>query len=226
MATAVAKRLPCCSTSSSSLLTALVNILLCLRQASLERAPFDHQGDSFFERELKLGPPGFLSSILLRTLMEDFGFDPLGLGEDPEGLKWYVQAELIHSRFAMAGIAGILFTDLLRTTGTRKRLVWYEARATKFDFASTRALLVVQLLLMGSVETKRYMDFINLGSQAPEVSFFCIEAALEGLEPGTIGNDRHVGHICASFSDSQGPNREPRGAPLRSIPQNHNPNDI
>ena len=27
------------------------------------------------------------------------GFDPLGLGEDPEALKWYVQAELVHARF-------------------------------------------------------------------------------------------------------------------------------
>lgn len=42
----------------------------------------------------------------------DFGFDPLGLGEEPEALKWYVQAELVHCRFAMAGVAGILFTDV------------------------------------------------------------------------------------------------------------------
>ncbi|KAJ8450598.1 hypothetical protein Cgig2_020235 [Carnegiea gigantea] len=56
---------------------------------------------------------------------------------------------------------------------------WYEVGATKFDFATTKALLVVQLLLMGS-----YMDFINPGSQAREGSFFCIEAALESLEPG------------------------------------------
>jgi len=42
----------------------------------------------------------------------DFGFDPLGLGEDPASLKWYVQAELVHCRFAMAGVAGILFTDV------------------------------------------------------------------------------------------------------------------
>lgn len=34
------------------------------------------------------------------------------------------------------------------------------------------------------VETKRYMDFISPGSQAKEGSFFGLEAALEGLEPG------------------------------------------
>lgn len=42
----------------------------------------------------------------------DFGFDPLGLGEDPESLRWYVQAELVHARFAMLGVAGILLTDV------------------------------------------------------------------------------------------------------------------
>ncbi|WOK99779.1 photosystem I chlorophyll a/b-binding protein 5, chloroplastic [Canna indica] len=130
-----------------------------------------------------LDPPPYLDG----TLAGDYGFDPLGLGEDPESLKWYVQAELVHCRFAMAGVAGILFTDLLRVTGISNLPVWYEAGAVKFQFASTRTLLVVQLLLMGFAETKRYMDFINPGSQAKEGSFFGLEAALEGLEPGYPG---------------------------------------
>ncbi|KAK9096915.1 hypothetical protein Sjap_022412 [Stephania japonica] len=40
---------------------------------------------------------------------------------------------------------------------------------------------------MGFVETKRYMDFTNPGSQAAEGTFFGLEAALEGLEPGYPG---------------------------------------
>nr|KJB14576.1 hypothetical protein B456_002G132100 [Gossypium raimondii] len=87
----------------------------------------------------------------------------------------------------MAGVAGILFTDLLRVTGISNLPVWYEAGAVKFEFASTRTLIVVQFLLMGFAETKRYMDFINPGSQAKEGSFFGLEAALEGLEPGYPG---------------------------------------
>lgn len=50
--------------------------------------------------------------ISFSSLAGDYGFDPLGLGEDPESLRWYVQAELVHARFAMAGVAGILFTDV------------------------------------------------------------------------------------------------------------------
>ncbi|KAK8940832.1 hypothetical protein KSP39_PZI009987 [Platanthera zijinensis] len=63
--------------------------------------------------------PPFLSLIcaaLPSFLVGDFGFDPLGLGEDPESLRWYVQAELLHSRFAMAGVAGILVTDVRKLT--------------------------------------------------------------------------------------------------------------
>ncbi|GFP91729.1 chlorophyll a-b binding protein 7 chloroplastic [Phtheirospermum japonicum] len=130
-----------------------------------------------------LDPPPYLDG----TLAGDFGFDPLGLGEDPESLKWYVQAELVHARFAMAGVAGILVTDLLRVTGIRVLPVWYGAGAIKFNFASTTTLVIVQLLLMGFVETKRYMDFKSPGSQAKEGSFFGLEASLEGLEPGYPG---------------------------------------
>ncbi|KAK8969270.1 hypothetical protein KSP40_PGU005333 [Platanthera guangdongensis] len=55
-----------------------------------------------------LDPPPHLDG----SLVGDFGFDPLGLGEDPESLRWYVQAELLNSRFAMVGVAGILVTDV------------------------------------------------------------------------------------------------------------------
>lgn len=130
-----------------------------------------------------LDPPTHLNG----TLVGDFGFDPLGLGEDPKSLRWYVQAELVHGRFAMAGVAGILFTDLLRVTGINNLPVWYEAGAVKFEFASTEALFILQLFLMGFVETKRYMDFVSPGSQAREGSFLGLEAALEGLEPGYPG---------------------------------------
>ncbi|KAI4389542.1 hypothetical protein MLD38_001758 [Melastoma candidum] len=130
-----------------------------------------------------LEPPPYLDG----TLAGDFGFDPLGLGEDPESLKWYVQAELVHCRFAMLGVAGILFTDLLRVTGLKELPVWYEAGAVKYKFANTETLFIVQLLLMGYAETRRYMDFVSPGSQVQEGSFFGMEAALEGLEPGYPG---------------------------------------
>lgn len=48
----------------------------------------------------------------------DYGFDPLRLGsKDKEVLKYYREAELTNGRWAMAAVAGILFTDLVRTCG-------------------------------------------------------------------------------------------------------------
>lgn len=41
------------------------------------------------------------------------GFDPLRLGTEPENLKWYREGELTNGRWAMAAVAGILFTDLV-----------------------------------------------------------------------------------------------------------------
>ncbi|XP_073270336.1 photosystem I chlorophyll a/b-binding protein 5, chloroplastic-like [Primulina huaijiensis] len=76
---------------------------------------------------------------------------------------------------------------LLHVTGISNLQVWYEAGATRFDFASTKTLFIVQLLLMGFVETKTYMDFMHPGSQVKEGSLFGIEAAIQGLEPGYPG---------------------------------------
>lgn len=42
------------------------------------------------------------------------GFDPLRLGAtNKEQLKWYREGELYNGRWAMAAVAGILFTDLV-----------------------------------------------------------------------------------------------------------------
>merc|ERR1719199_888197 len=54
-------------------------------------------------------PPAHLDG----TMPGDYGFDPLGLGQDPERLKWYQGAELMNGRWAMMAVAGILFTSAL-----------------------------------------------------------------------------------------------------------------
>ena len=46
------------------------------------------------------------------SLAGDVGFDPLGLAADESDRRWFVQAELVHSRWAMLGVAGMLATDV------------------------------------------------------------------------------------------------------------------
>ncbi|MBA0799055.1 hypothetical protein Gohar_009590 [Gossypium harknessii] len=98
------------------------------------------------------------------SLPGDYGFDPLGLGKDPAFLKWYREAELIHGRWAMAAVVGIFVGQAW------SGIPWFEAGAdpgaiAPFSFGS---LLGTQLILMGWVESKRWVDFFNPQSQSVE----------------------------------------------------------
>lgn len=122
------------------------------------------------------------------SLPGDYGFDPLALGKDPENLAWNVQAELLHARFAMVAFLGIIVPDALTSAGVLDVPPWYSAGATKFPFATTGSLVFTQLFLMGWVETKRWFDYKNPGSQAEEGSFLGLEPGLAGVEgPGYPG---------------------------------------
>ncbi|KAK3275453.1 hypothetical protein CYMTET_16419 [Cymbomonas tetramitiformis] len=94
------------------------------------------------------------------SLVGDFGFDPLGLGKDPADLKWYVQAELVHARFAMLGLAGMVVPEVWTLAGVWEAPVWFEAG--KYDYGVNFAtIFTCQIILMGWAETRRYMDYKN-----------------------------------------------------------------
>ncbi|XP_038878693.1 photosystem I chlorophyll a/b-binding protein 6, chloroplastic [Benincasa hispida] len=92
-------------------------------------------------------PPEWLDG----SLPGDFGFDPLGLGSDPETLKWFAQAELMHARWAMLAVAGILLPEWFESLGLIQDFSWYDAGSRQY-FADSTTLLVAQLALMGWVE--------------------------------------------------------------------------
>ncbi|MQL95984.1 hypothetical protein Taro_028649 [Colocasia esculenta] len=98
------------------------------------------------------------------SLPGDYGFDPLGLGKDPAFLKWYREAELIHGRWAMAAVVGIFVGQAWSGVS------WFEAGADPSAIApfSFGSLLGTQLLLMGWVESKRWVDFFDPDSQSVE----------------------------------------------------------
>jgi len=86
----------------------------------------------------------------------DFGFDPLGLGTDPERLKWYAEAEKTNGRWAMAACAGILFTELLGKTK------WFEAGAEEY-WMPNNALIAIEAVVMGFFELKRFQGWKETG---------------------------------------------------------------
>lgn len=56
-------------------------------------------------------------SYLTGELAGDYGYDPLGLGKDPEQVRAYREAELIHARWAMLAAAGIIIPEGLEANG-------------------------------------------------------------------------------------------------------------
>jgi light-harvesting complex I chlorophyll a/b binding protein 4 len=110
--------------------------------------------------------PGSVAPAYLdNTLAGDFGFDPMGLGSSPTALKWYRQAELVHSRWAMLGVFGIVVQELVVPD-----VFWYEAALPENlpsfvnDDFNLGSLLGVEFLLMHYVEVRRWQDYKKFGS--------------------------------------------------------------
>merc|ERR1712224_238108 len=65
--------------------------------------------------------PGCTTPSYLSDLTGSYGFDPLGLGSNPTNLARFQEAELIHCRWAMLGVAGALAVEALGYGN------WYDA---------------------------------------------------------------------------------------------------
>ncbi|KAJ7539646.1 hypothetical protein O6H91_11G108300 [Diphasiastrum complanatum] len=104
-------------------------------------------------------PPEWLDG----SLPGDFGFDPLGLGSEPQLLKWFVQSEIVHCRWAMLGAAGIFIPEALTKLGILNTPPWYTAGEAEY-FADPTTLFIVELILFGWAEGRRWADIIKPGS--------------------------------------------------------------
>eukprot|EP00894_Picocystis_sp_ML_P001639 jgi/Pico_ML_1/52156/g2914.t1 len=110
-------------------------------------------------REAKWAPGFEAPKHLDGTLPADFGFDPLGLGVMPDRLKWFRESELVHSRWAMLGVAGILVQEIAKPD-----VFFYDAAAkTELPF-DIRGVLAAEFLMMHFVENLRMQDFKKLNS--------------------------------------------------------------
>lgn len=115
--------------------------------------------------------PGLASpSYLNGSLAGDNGFDPLGLGEDPAALGWYVQAELQNGRWAMLGVAGILLPEVFTKIGILNVPLWFDAGAKEY-FAPASTLFVIEFILFHYVEIRRWQDIKYPGSVSQDPFF-------------------------------------------------------
>ena len=86
----------------------------------------------------------------------DYGFDPLRLGTNKERLNWFREAELTNGRWAMAAVAGILFTDLV---GLPK---FWLAGAEQYAL-DTKTLAIIEVAVFAVLEAKRYEGYKKTG---------------------------------------------------------------
>ena len=99
------------------------------------------------------------------TMPGDYGFDPLNLGEDKAALEWYQQAELMHARWAMLGVAGMAAPEILGNPFVDGPLPnCWEAPFYDGYIADTNTLFVVQMFMMNWAEVRRWQDMKNPGS--------------------------------------------------------------
>jgi len=134
-------------------------------------------------------------SYLTGDLPADYGFDPLGLS-DPEGAggfvspEWLSYSEVIHSRWAMLGAAGIIAPEILADTGvipqSPEEVLWWKSGLipplgtySKGYWMDPFSLFWVEVILVQFAELKRWQDFRHPGSQG-EQYFLGLEQALKG----------------------------------------------
>ncbi|KAG2439611.1 hypothetical protein HXX76_004963 [Chlamydomonas incerta] len=124
-------------------------------------------------------PPAHLKG----ELPGDFGFDPLGLGANAESLKWFKESELVHCRWAMAAVAGILVQEIVRPD-----VFWYNAGKEVESPLGPLGLLAVEFFLMHWVELRRWQDLRKPGSvdQDPIFSQYKLPAHEVGYPGGVF----------------------------------------
>lgn len=116
---------------------------------------------SYHHRLPNIKTPDYLDG----TIPGDYGFDPLGLGSDPERLKYYQEAELMNARWAMMAVAGICTTEAL---GIQSK--WYMAGQEDYGFP-INAQLAVLFPTMGFLETKRITGWLATGKSGINETF-------------------------------------------------------
>jgi light-harvesting complex II chlorophyll a/b binding protein 5 len=166
----------------------------------------DDAFDAGPDRKLYL-PGGLLTkadlpSYLDGTLAGDYGFDPLGLGADG-AIKQYRVAEVIHARWAMLAIPGVVIPEALGLPGG----VWTETGKVFLDGETGRPFFLenpivfaaVQVALMAGVEQFRSSGEGPAGFVPFKGKFD--ESAFKGLDPINPGGPLDFFNVASNPQD-------------------------
>jgi light-harvesting complex II chlorophyll a/b binding protein 5 len=163
------------------------------------------------DRKLYL-PSGLLTtadipSYLDGTLAGDYGFDPLGLGKDG-AIEKYRVAEVIHARWAMLAVPGIVIPEALqiqsaedwRTTG-KAFLEGTTGRAGPAELWLAIAVLPLIALMGGAEQFRANPDSAPEGFVPFKGKF--TSSAFSGLDPINPGGPLDFYNVAATPQDLQ-----------------------
>jgi len=139
-----------------------------------------------------------LPDYLNGELPGDYGYDPLGLGKDPEQVAKYRENELLHARWAMLAAAGVLIPEGLQANGADIRGgTWFETGAEMLNGGTLNyfavpwgivnnplpliLVIAVEVGLMGAVEFYR-RNGTGPAGYSPGIGQFD-SSVFEGVEP-------------------------------------------
>lgn len=88
----------------------------------------------------------------------DYGFDPLRLGANKERYSWFREAELTNGRWAMAAVAGILFTELIGVG----QPWWTQPLQARYPLP-LQVGLPVSIAIFAFLEGARYRNWLSQG---------------------------------------------------------------
>lgn len=145
-----------------------------------------------------------LPSYLDGTLAGDYGFDPLGLGADGK-VKDYRVAEILHARWAMLAVPGVVIPEALNIPGG----VWTETGKVFLDGETGRNVILefwpiyaaIQVVLMGGAEKFR-QDGVGPAGFVPFKGKF-EEKAFKGLDPVNPGGPLDFFDVAKNPQDLQ-----------------------
>merc|ERR1711985_95341 len=138
--------------------------------------------------------PGSTTPSYLDNVTGSYGFDPLGLGSTPVNLARFQEAELLHCRWAMLGVAGAIAVEALGFGN------WYDAPlATKQTYFGVEiplelnTLIAIEFVTMAAVEARRFDETDPNKKLYPGFDFASLSKdpqAFESLKIKEIKNGR------------------------------------